>query len=275
MTDTPATAVDLDVLFIGGLHRSGTSLLHQLLRAHPEISGFTKTGVPMDEGQHLQTIYPPGRVLGGPGRFGFDPRSFMDETHPLATPANAAALLAEWGKHWDLSKRLMIEKSPPNLIRTRFLQALFPKARFVLIFRHPVVVAYATRKACNSPISVLIEHTLRCYERALVDLRALNSVHLMHYEELVSAPQSTVDRILHFANVGEFRFKAPVVPDLNQRYFESWISERAQIVEDAEAVEPGWLSRTEARCQFLGYALNDTEYQPASTITQIQPARIS
>jgi len=259
MTDTPAAA-DLNILFIGGLHRSGTSMLQQLLRAHPHISGFTKTGVPMDEGQHLQTIYPNGKVHGGPGRFGFDSRAFMDENHPLATTANAAALVAEWGKHWDFSKRLLIEKSPPNLIRTRFLQALFPKARFVLIFRHPVVVAYATLKACNSPISVLIEHTLRCYERALLDMQLLNAVHLMHYEELVSAPQSTIDRILHFANMGEFKFKSNVLTDLNERYFENWISEQAKIVEDAEKLEPGWLSRTEARCQFLGYTLSNTEY---------------
>jgi hypothetical protein len=114
MTGAPAAAVDLNVLFIGGVHRSGTSLLHHILRAHSDISGFANTGVSMDEGQHLQSIYPTARAYGGPGRFGFDPRSFMDENHPLATCGNAAALAAEWGRHWDFGKQLLIEKSPPN-----------------------------------------------------------------------------------------------------------------------------------------------------------------
>ena len=57
-------------VFLAGLHRSGTTLLARLLAAHPEISGFSGTGEPADEGQHLQSVYPAARVYGGPGRFG-------------------------------------------------------------------------------------------------------------------------------------------------------------------------------------------------------------
>ena len=54
-------------LFLGGLHKSGTSVLHRLLRAHPETSGFSNTGVPQDEGQLIQSVYPPAWMHGGPG----------------------------------------------------------------------------------------------------------------------------------------------------------------------------------------------------------------
>ena len=57
------------LVFVGGLHRSGTTPLARALSAHPDISGFSNTGVPEDEGQHLQDVYPPAYVLGGPGRF--------------------------------------------------------------------------------------------------------------------------------------------------------------------------------------------------------------
>ena len=53
-------------VFLAGLHRSGTTLLARLLAAHPEISGFSETGVPADEGQHLQGVYPAAREYGGP-----------------------------------------------------------------------------------------------------------------------------------------------------------------------------------------------------------------
>ena len=73
------------LLFVGGLHRSGTSLVHRCLTRHPEVSGFSGTGVPEDEGQHLQTVYPPAYAHGGPGRFGFDPDAHLTESSPLWT----------------------------------------------------------------------------------------------------------------------------------------------------------------------------------------------
>ena len=45
-------------VFLAGLHRSGTTLLARLLAAHPEVSGFSGTGAPADEGQLLQSVYP-------------------------------------------------------------------------------------------------------------------------------------------------------------------------------------------------------------------------
>jgi N-acetyl-gamma-glutamylphosphate reductase len=56
------------LVFLAGLHRSGTTLLARLLAAHPEVSGFAVTAVPADEGQHLQDVYPSASVYGGPGR---------------------------------------------------------------------------------------------------------------------------------------------------------------------------------------------------------------
>ena len=55
----PEAAIPPALVFVGGLHRSGTSLVHRCLASHPAVSGFSDTGVPEDEGQHLQTVYPP------------------------------------------------------------------------------------------------------------------------------------------------------------------------------------------------------------------------
>ena len=41
------------LVFIGGLHRSGTTPLADALAQHPDISGLSGTGAPHDEGQHL------------------------------------------------------------------------------------------------------------------------------------------------------------------------------------------------------------------------------
>jgi len=104
------------------------------------------TGVPEDEGQHLQTVFPNAAFYGGPGEFAFNADSYLDEKSGIISEANRSKLIKEWSKHWDLTKAVLLEKSPPNLIRTRFLQAMFPGAYFITVVRHPVAVAYATQK---------------------------------------------------------------------------------------------------------------------------------
>src|SRR3989338_7872145 len=47
------------LIFIGGPHHSGTSLLHKILGAtHPQVSILHDTKKQEDEGQHLQDWYP-------------------------------------------------------------------------------------------------------------------------------------------------------------------------------------------------------------------------
>src|SRR5204863_5837347 len=110
----------------------------------PCISGFADTGAPEDEGQFLQKVYPPGAAMGGPALFGFHPHAHLTEGSPLATPANGKRLFRAWKKFWDLGQPVLLEKSPPNLLRTRFLQALFPESSFVVLIRDPVAVSFAT-----------------------------------------------------------------------------------------------------------------------------------
>lgn len=210
------------MVFIAGLHRSGTSLLHDILRSHPDISGFRDTGVPEDEGQHLQTVYPAARVFGGPGRFGFHKASCMTDEHPLATPENAKLLYEQWRPHWDVSKPVLLEKSPPNLMRTRFLQKLFPGSRFIVVLRHPLAVAYATRKWCHSSIPALIEHHLRCHERFVMDMVMLDQVRILRYEEFVRRPAFHVDKLCDWLGVDRFPFDQQVRTDINAKYLQQW-----------------------------------------------------
>ena len=211
-------------IFIGGLHRSGTSLIHEILKGHPAISGFSNTGVPKDEGQHLQSLFPSAKMLGGPGHFGFNPDTHMDENHSLATKKNANKLSVEWEKYWDLSKNILIEKSPPNLLRTRFLQYLFPECAFIVIIRHPIAVGIATQQRWrNSNISNLLNHSLVCYERFFNDIPFLNKLYIVRYEELVLNPVEEIEKLLSWAGLDNYKFNTDVT-DCNQKYFSIWNS---------------------------------------------------
>ena len=208
-------------IFLCGLHRSGTTPLFRILREHPQISGFRNTGVPEDEGQHLQGIYPPARAFGGPGRFGFEPAAHLTEESELVTSHNKESLFEQWSKHWDLSREYLLEKSPPNLIRTRFLQAYFPHSYFIVILRHPIAVSMATVKWSHSSLDSLLEHWVRCHRLFESDRPHLKRVLIVRYEDLIRARVPTLEQICSF-----LKLHSPALgqldPNGNERYFAAW-----------------------------------------------------
>jgi hypothetical protein len=208
-------------VFLCGLHRSGTSPLFRLLRQHPDISGFANTGVPEDEGQHLQTVFPPALAFGGAGRFGFAREAHLTEHSPLVTPGNRERLLKEWSPYWDLDRQCLLEKSPPNLIRTRFLQAMFPNSYFLTITRHPVAVALATRKWAPLSLSSLIEHWLHCHGLFEHDRPHLRNALTVRYEDLIADTPSGLSRIYQFLGLAAYDGQA-LNSQGNAHYFAAW-----------------------------------------------------
>ena len=210
-------------LFVTGVHSSGTTLLYRCLRDHPQISGFRNTGVSMDEGQHLQTILPRGGAFGGPGRFGYHPGSHMTEAHPAANAETAAELFRQWQGYWDLSKPVLAEKSPPTLLRTRLFQALFPNSRFLVIVRHPAVVALASLKGVSGlTLAELIEHWLACHEIFLSDAAHLHDVRVMKYEQFVAEPRETLDAVHSWLGLQPHRGGEEVRSEINAAYAQQW-----------------------------------------------------
>jgi hypothetical protein len=244
------------LLFIGGLHRSGTSLIHRCIARHPAVTGFSGTGVWEDEGQHLQTVYPRAYQHGGPGRFGFDPRAHLTESSPLVTATNRAQLLEEWGRHWDTGASVCVEKSPPNLVRMRFLKALFPESAFLMVLRHPAAVACATQKWSRTPWTSLVHHWVVTHETMRTDSAGVSPVTIVRYEDFVRNPDETLARI--FASVGLPPHGAgeEVRSDINDRYFRAWSGTRnpLRMIDRRLAV-----SRFEESAREFGYSLTDLE----------------
>ncbi|MCL2924142.1 MAG: sulfotransferase [Trichodesmium sp. MAG_R04] len=244
-------------IFLGGLHRSGTSLLFKCLREHPQMSGFKNTKAVEDEGQHLQSVYPPAITFGGPGRFGFNQGSFMDENSELATSENGEKLLHQWEKYWDIQQPVLLEKSPPNLVRTRFLQKLFPNSFFIVVLRHPIAVSYATKKWCKQPLHSLVEHWLRCYEKFELDRVNLQNVVAFKYENFVANPQVILSKIYSFVELENFPLNIEVLSNVNNKYFSRWHELKGHKIKSLYAIYVE--SRFEQRINKFGYSLKNLE----------------
>lgn len=123
-------------VFIVAFPRSGTTLLEQMLDAHPRL-------VTMDEQPFLQ--YAIDRIM----------------EHGVDYPAKLGRLtpeqLADAREHyWSLTRRKatlgpgqrLIDKNPLNLLRLPAIRRLFPRARILLAIRHP----------CDVILSCFMQH---------------------------------------------------------------------------------------------------------------------
>jgi hypothetical protein len=187
-------------VFVCGLPRSGTSLLGRNIGRLENCTDFKNTGVIEDEGQYLQDVYPTAYEFGGAGRFGFDPRTHRTESSPLLTPENVARLHASWHTHWDNTKIIFVEKTPGNLLMTRFLQAAFPNTYFVVVKRHPVPVGMAAQKWKVNVTSLynMFEHWLHCHELFEEDRKYLKHVYELKYEDYIENADKYHEEIAAF-----------------------------------------------------------------------------
>jgi hypothetical protein len=248
------------LLFVGGLHRSGTTVLADLIARHPEASGLQDTGVPEDEGQHLQDVYPASQLLGGPGRFARDPFAHLTESSPLATAANGRRILDAWAPYWDLSRRLLVEKTPANLIMGRFLQQLYPDACFLFIVRHPVVVSLATRKwRPRTTFDRLLEHWFAAHDTMRDDVRHLRRVRVVKYEDLVSQPDTVLKGVADFLGLDSPLDASAVDAAPSQRYAAVWRDEQASDNPRVRRRTARCIERFGRRTQEYGYDMVDLD----------------
>jgi hypothetical protein len=236
---------NLPILFVCGLHRSGTSALARLLGSAAGVRGMTRTGVPEDEGQHLQSVVPTAAAHGGPGLFAFDPGAHLTERSQLATRQTALTLLDAWLPYWHLNgdnilgwrpagALVVMEKSPPNLIRTRFLQALFPNARFVVLLRHPAVVTVSTaRWRPGLAPATLLRHWSAAHGLFGKDAPHLNHVSVLRYEDLVGEPETALTSLAEALDLSGPFDVGLLETGLNERHLQAWRS-RSSAVTGAE-----------------------------------------
>lgn len=129
---------------VGGLPHSGTSLINMLLQhTHSGIIAGLKAPVPENEGHHVQNEYPSARTHGSVCGFMKHDSMYItgdNNVYPeITTPKSRRCVYALLAKYWNLTRPLLLEKSPQNIIQLGYREWLFPAVSAnILAVRHPL-----------------------------------------------------------------------------------------------------------------------------------------
>lgn len=175
-------------VFVAGLHRTGTSLLARLLAEHADIATIENAPVPENEGCYLQGAIPHTALHGRPGHFATDSAQHLIEGCAFDTLETKQRIESDWGRWFGEGSTWRVEKSPVNLTRMRLYQQLFPTCQFIIILRHPAVMAAALGKWVSEDEQELIDYGLNAYDTVAQDLPYLHSALVIRYEDLVRKP---------------------------------------------------------------------------------------
>lgn len=204
-------------LFIGGLHRSGTSLAARIAASIDGIGAIANAPVPENEGVYLQGAIPHDALSGTPGTFAFDPDQHHIEGGPYDRLEVRTRIEADWAP-WFPQTPWRVEKSPVNLLRSRLYQQLFPLSQFVIVTRHPLAVTRATEKWSDLSEADLVAHWGQAYRLALSDAQRLHARLILRYEDIVADPGAALGALRAFCDRPDGAVASEPVRDGNADY---------------------------------------------------------
>ncbi len=196
----PADAGAGTPIFVVGLHRSGSTLIEQVLASHPMIEGAGELPV-------MQQIFE--RLSRAAAQTGRDPFS------PLA--ASSAATLEAIGNEYMAraepfrrnDRPFFVDKLPANWLNLGLIRLALPRARIIDARRHPIACGFSNFKqhyayGVNFSYSLSsIGQFYRDYLRMMGHFDAIQpgAVHHVINEQLIARPEHEIRRLLDYVGV--------------------------------------------------------------------------
>ena len=191
-------------IFLVGCYNSGTTLLSAMLGQHKDISALPT------EGHFLTDQFVKDYEVGLP-RMWSGREELFRLTEKDAGP-DPMRVKKEWGMRLDLSKPVLLEKSPSNSVRMRWLNHHFRPAYFVCIIRNGYAVSEGIRRKAEPkhlrdgwPISMAAYQWHRTYEVIKEDAKYIQNILYIKYEDLVSDPENELNKISDFIGLKPFQ----------------------------------------------------------------------
>lgn len=154
----------------------GSTLLWKLLATSANVSAFPSEGQFLPEVAELMREKP------------------WQADHELPWPT----IKSVWEQHWDHSKPLLLEKSPPNLVRAHALAQHFTPSKFIVMVRNPYAHAEGLIRRNGFKVHRAANFAGMCLATQWRNAQELDNVLVLTYEALVNDPGSASARLVEF-----------------------------------------------------------------------------
>lgn len=184
-------------VFILGCYNSGTTLLHDVLSAHPAVGSMPR------EGQFFTDQLPTGASVGLPRLWALEPDLFH-WTEKSSPDVDLDKLKRDWA--WFFNRPgspVLLEKTVLNAARSRWLQQAFPNAWFVSIYRDPYAVCSGISRKEGHAIKLAARQWNESNRILLDDSPYLKHLLSITYEELTADPSAVFKKIVRFLGLPE------------------------------------------------------------------------
>ncbi len=194
----------------------------------------------------------------------FDVEKFHGESRTDANPGSRLEafrerLLLDWQPFWNTSRDFLIESDEQNLVRSRFLQALFRKAStyFVFIIRHPM----ATCPELQCDIDAHMKRWVHFNQMMIGDLKNLQRYVVLHHEALIDHTSDVVDALKDLLDWETIDFEDHVRPadqaNRNQKHNIKVVNSERATENAGNAIESS-ISRVASDASFSARKVNQT-----------------
>jgi hypothetical protein len=155
---------------------SGSTLLWKLLSTSANVSAMPTEGQFLPELEELMRDKP------------------WDANHPLPWPE----IKRVWESYWDKDKPILLEKSPPNIIRAQDIQAHFQPVKFIVMVRNPYAHCEGLMRRNHWKPARAANFSMMCLRTQLQNTQDLDNALVLTYESLVQNPARVCDQLAAF-----------------------------------------------------------------------------
>ena len=174
---------DFKYLFVLSPPFCGSTLLTQIISSSNNVSCNNNIG--LMEGQHL----PQAKDI-----------LFTKDRWDIDKKIDWIKVKSIWHKYWDLSKPILLEKSPPNIIRVEKINKYFNKVKFICLVRNPYAQIQSNLRRYNTDIKVATTDYIKYLKFQKENLNKYDSI-LIKYENLTEQPLIEKEKIIQYLPV--------------------------------------------------------------------------
>jgi hypothetical protein len=168
-------------LFILAPPYSGSTLLNEIISTSP----FVSVNNPFEsrEGQQLPELK---KIM------------FRDGRWSLNLELNWLEIKMIWRKYWDVTKPVLLDKSPPNIVRAMEIQNHFNPAFFIIFLRDPYVLCEGLIRKDNLSPERAATFVVKIFEHQRKNIDGLEKTFLIKYQDLVNHPDKISQELIKF-----------------------------------------------------------------------------